>query len=152
VIFLGRSLSLAVAAWAALMFFSTPTFAQSMQETSTAFRAAKNISKVYADEGMIGVQEAVNRCYARAKKLRTENSALYCYVLHSAASQWSRDWHAARGMQPLSYTTEADVNGRIYALFDLLKFDSNTRQEKLSAWGSIASKAAAELAAGCLRC
>ena len=122
--------------------------AQSMEETSTALRAAKAFQGQYKKAGMAGLAVSVDECYARARQLRTENSALYCYVLDFMASELDSAASKSLGFPVNERSKIENVNARINLVFDVLGFDQSERGQRTAMWSALAHRAFGEIIKG----
>jgi hypothetical protein len=110
--------------------------------------AAQWFFAVYEQDGMAGVEDTIQKCYAGARHIRTEGATLYCSVVDLVASNFAKYKIAAADTEPDEFTAPENVRARIEPLFNILGLSPEERADRMAYWTELAAKAAAQVEPG----
>ena len=121
------------------------SIAESPREMNLALDAAQWAFAVYAQDGMAGVEDTIQKCYAGARHIRTEGATLYCSVVDLVASNFGKYNVASADGDASGFTAPESVRARVEPLFNILGLSPEERAERMTSWTELAAKAAAQV-------
>jgi hypothetical protein len=121
------------------------SIADSPREMNLALDAAQWFFAVYAQDGMTGVEDTIQKCYAGARHIRTEGATLYCSVVDLVASNYAKFNVASANSEPNEFNAPENVRARIEPMFNILGLSPQERAARIAYWTELAAKAAAQV-------
>jgi hypothetical protein len=104
-----------------------------------AVAASNAFDKTYKEGGMIKVRTAIEECYLRAHKIKTERSVAYCFMFDYLASLLSEAAASRLGFPVDQFHAKSMMLSRNDQLMRVMKYPTDKRIEVIAEWSKLAA-------------